>query len=114
MYINVEFSVLYVHAQSLSHVQICVTPWTVAHQAPRSMGFSWHEYWGGLPCPPLGDLPHPRIEPMSLIAPALAGMFFTVEPLGSPQYCTNNPLKIIEISIIVRINIGFEFYHRNK
>ena len=102
------------HAQSLSHVQICVTPWTVAHQAPRSMGFSWHEYWGGLPCPPPGDLPYPRIEPMSLIAPALAGMFFTVEPLGSPQYCTNNPLKIIEISIIVRINIGFEFYHRNK
>ena len=37
--------------------------WTVAHQAPRSMGFSRQEYWGGLPCPPLGNLPDPRVEP---------------------------------------------------
>ena len=47
----------------------------VAHQAPLSMGFSRQEYWGGLPCPPPGDLPNPRIEPGS---PALAGRFFTV------------------------------------
>ena len=37
--------------------------WTVAHQAPLSMGFSRQEYWGGLPCPPPGDLPNPGIEP---------------------------------------------------
>ena len=43
-----------------------VTPWTVAHQAPLSMGFSREEYWNGLPCAPPGDLPNPRIEPMSL------------------------------------------------
>ena len=39
------------------------TPWTVAHQAPLSMGFSWQEYWSGLPFPPPGDLPGPGIEP---------------------------------------------------
>ena len=42
------------------------TLWTVAHQAPLSMGFSRKEYWSGLPCPPPGDLPDPRIEPKTL------------------------------------------------
>ena len=45
-------------------------PWTVARQAPLSMGFSRQEYWSGLPCPPPRDLPDPGIEPAS---PALAG-----------------------------------------
>ena len=48
--------------------QLCltfVTPWTVAYQARLSMGFSRQEYWGGLPCPPPGDLPNPGIEPRS-------------------------------------------------
>ena len=54
-----------------------VTPWTVAHQASLSMGFSRQEYWSGLPCPPPGDLPDPGIEPTSLTSPALAGGFFT-------------------------------------
>ena len=54
----------------LSHVQLFVTPWTVAHQAPLSMGFSRQEYWSGLPFPSPGDLPDPGIEPAS---PALAG-----------------------------------------
>ena len=49
-----------------SHAQIFVTLWTVTHQAPLSMGFSRQEYWSGLPCPPLGELPDPGIEPMSL------------------------------------------------
>ena len=42
----------YIHTYMLSCVQPCVTPWTVAHQAPLSMGFSSQEYWSGLPCPP--------------------------------------------------------------
>ena len=42
------------------------TPWTVACQAPLSMGFSTQEYWSGLPFPSLGDLPDPGIEPGSL------------------------------------------------
>ena len=39
-----------------------VSPWTVTHQAPLSMGFSRQEYWSGLPCPPPGDLLHPGIK----------------------------------------------------
>ena len=46
-----------------SVVSDSASPWTVAHQAPLSMGFSRQEYWSGLPCPPLGDLPNPEIEP---------------------------------------------------
>ena len=53
------------------------TPQTVAHQAPLSMGFSRQEYWSGLPCPPPGDLPDPRMEPVSLMSPASAGRFIT-------------------------------------
>ena len=49
-----------------SHVQLSATLWTVAHQAPLSMGFSSQEYWSGLPFPSPGDLPHPGIEPASL------------------------------------------------
>ena len=49
---------------SLSHIRLCATPWTVAHQAPLSMGFSQQEYWSGLPLfPSPGDLPDPGIEP---------------------------------------------------
>ena len=68
-------------AQSLSHVQLFVAPWSAAHQAPLSMGFSRQEYWSGLPFLAPGDLPDPGIEPMS---PALAGGFFTTEPPGKP------------------------------
>ena len=69
-----------------SHVQLFATPWTVAHQAPLSMGFSRQKYWSGLPFPPPGDLPHPRIKPMSPASPALAGRFFLpLRHLGSPQ-----------------------------
>ena len=61
--------------QLLSHV--FATPWTVAHQAPLSMGFSRQEYLSGLPCSPPGDLPDSGIKPVSLLSPALAGGFFT-------------------------------------
>ena len=43
----------------MSHVQLFATPWTIAHQALLSMGFSRWEYWSGLPCPPPGDPPNP-------------------------------------------------------
>ena len=56
---------------------LTLMPWTVAYQAPLSMGFSRQEYWSGLPCPPPGDLPDPGVEPES---PALAGRVFTTEP----------------------------------
>ena len=50
------------HAKLLSRVQLFVTPWTVARQAPQSMGFSRQEYWSGLLFPSPGDLPDARIE----------------------------------------------------
>ena len=58
-----------------------MTPWTVALQAPLSMGYSRQEYWNELPCPPSRDLSNPGPEPMS---PALVGRFFTTEPPGKP------------------------------
>ena len=51
-------------AKSLSCVRLFVTPWTIAPQAPLSMGFSRQEYWSGLPLPSPGDLPHSGIEPV--------------------------------------------------
>ena len=57
------------------------TPWTVARQAPLSVGLPRQEYWSGLPFS-LGDLPNPDIEPMSLAFPALAAGCFTTEPPG--------------------------------
>ena len=64
----------------LSYVQLFVTPWTVAHQAPLSMEFSRQEYWSGLPFPSPGDLPNSGIKPAFPVSPALAGGFFTTEP----------------------------------
>ena len=64
------------HAQSLSCVWLFVTPWTVAHQAPLSKGFSRQESWSWLPCPPPGDLPSLGIEPKPLMSPVMAGQFF--------------------------------------
>ena len=66
----VRTCVVVVVVQSLSHVRLFSTPWTVACQVPLSMGFSRQEYWGGLPFPSPGDHPNPGIEPVS---PALAG-----------------------------------------
>ena len=60
-----------------SHVQCFATLWTIAHQAPLSMGFFRQEYWSGLLCPPPGDFPNPGIKLMSLMSFALAGRFFT-------------------------------------
>ena len=51
-----------------SHVRLCVTPETAAHQAPLSLGFSRQEYWSRLPCPLPGDLPHSGIKPVSHIS----------------------------------------------
>ena len=54
-----------------SHVQLFVTIWTIAHQAPLSMGFSKQEYCSGLPCPPPGESSYLGIKPVSLMFPAL-------------------------------------------
>ena len=66
-------------AQSLSRVQLFVTPWTMAYQVSLSIGFSR----SGLPFPPPGDLPDSGIKPSFPVSPTLAGRFFTTQPLGS-------------------------------
>ena len=83
-------------SESRSVVSDSATPWTVAYQAPPSMGFSRQEYWSGLPFPSPGDLPDPGIEPGS---PALQADTLTSEPPGKPIY----PIKILKD---VRICIG--------
>ena len=77
---QIHYQTIYVQVCMLSRfsrVRFFVTPWTVAHQALLSMGFSRQDYWSGLPCPPPGDLPDPGIELASLVAPTLTGKFFT-------------------------------------
>ena len=68
--------------KSLSRVQLFVTPWAVAYQAPLSMGFSRQECWSGLPFPSPGDLPSPRIEPRS---PGLQADSLLFELQGRPN-----------------------------
>ena len=61
-----------------------VTLWTIARQAPLSMGFSRQEYWSGLPYPPPGYLPDPGMEPATPASPALQADSFPTEPPGKP------------------------------
>ena len=66
-----------------------MTPWTVVHQAPPSLGFFRQEYWSQWPFPHPRDLPNPGIKPRS---PVLAGEFFTTELSGKP-FPLNTPTK---------------------
>ena len=77
-----------------------MTPWTVAQQAPLSMGFCRQGYWSGLPFPPPGNLPKPGIETESPVSPALQADFFTTEPPGKSYLrlmCINYAIKQISI-----------------
>ena len=84
-----------VKVKSLSRVRLFVTPWTVAHQAPPSMGFSRQEYWSGLPFPSPEDLPDPGIEPGS---PTLQADTLTSELPGKPSQGEIN-LKATSLNI---------------
>ena len=83
--------------KSLSHIQLFVTPWTVAYQAPLSMGLSRQEYWSGLPFPSPGNLPNPGIEPRS---PALRADALLSEPPGKPKTSLNS-LKLKTIVCVL-------------
>ena len=72
-----------VKVKSLSRVLRFATLWTVAYQAPPSMGFSRQESWSGLPFPSPGDLPDPGMEPGS---PALRADALSSEPPGKPTF----------------------------
>ena len=71
-----------VKVKLLSRVRLFATPWTVAYQAPTSMGFSRQEYWSGVPFPSPGDLPDPGIEPG---CPTFQADALTSEPPGKPK-----------------------------
>ena len=74
-----------------SHVRLCATPQTAAHQAPPSLGFSRQEQCNGQPFPSPGDLPNPGIKPRS---PALQVTSLPFEPPGKPEYCLGpNPVS---------------------
>ena len=76
-----------------------MTLWTVARQAPLSMGFSRQEYWSGLPCPPPGDLPNPGIKPRS---PALQMDPLVPSHWGSLLYIYLIPY-LRDLSVLVHI-----------
>ena len=78
-----------------SHIRLLVTLWTIACQAPLSIGFSRQEYWSRLPCPPQGDLPDPGIKPTSFTSPALADGFFTTSTTWEAQRL-NSQVHLLE------------------
>ena len=88
---------------ALSHVWLFVTPSTVDHQILLSTEFSRREYWSGLPCPSLGDVPDPGIKPTSLAVPPLAGRFFTTAPPGKPLKTPESSL----LPLCISFNSGF-------
>ena len=79
--VRCHFLLQCVKVKSLGHVQLFVTPWTVAYQAPPFMGFSRQEYWSVLLFPSPADLPYPGIEPVS---PTLQADALSSEPPGKP------------------------------
>ena len=75
-------------------------PWTVAHQAPLSMGFPRQEYWSGMPFPSPGDLLNPGIKPTS---PALAGGFFTTSATWEAPFTQNvSEELLVKIPLTIR------------
>ena len=88
-----------------SHVQLFATPWTVAYQAPLSMGFSRQEYWSGLPCPPPGDCPNPGIKPGS---PTLQADSLLSEPPEKPKNTGMGSLFLLQGNFLTQeSNQGF-------
>ena len=89
--------------KSLSRVRLCATPWTVAHQAPPSMGFSRQGNWSGLPFPSPGDLPDSGIE---LRSPALQADVLPSEPPGNLSHKWNRITKDPSL----HVELAFYFY----
>ena len=97
-----------VKVKLLTHVRLFATLWTVAHQAPPSMGFSRQEYWSGLPLPSPGDLLDPGIEPRS---PALQADTLTSEPPG--KNCGNEQFHgIVKAIVFPVVMCGCESDHK--
>ena len=100
--VTTSYSAYTVGAWVVSHVQLLMSLWMVAHQVSPSMGFSRQEYWSGLPFSPPGDLPNPGIKLMSPESPALSAGFSTTEPPGKNPLNTDQPHSYQIISNIRR------------
>ena len=98
-----------VWANSLQSCPTLSTLWTVACQSPLSMWFSRQEYWSGLPCPPSGDHPNPRIRPEFLMSPALAGRFFitSITTLTRWTLCFVSKVMPLLFNMLSRLVIAF-------
>ena len=88
--------------KSLSRVRLFATLWTLAYQAPPSMGFSRQEYWSGLLFPSPGDLPNPGIEAGS---PALQADALPSEPPGKASNSVTNSMKTLKM-VPVKKNVS--------
>ena len=90
-------------AQSPSPVHLFATLWTVAHQAPPSLGFPRQEFWSGLAFPSPGDLPSPGVELSSPEPPALQEDSFPTEPLGKPRELSYKHLRASHAKPLLRL-----------
>ena len=103
-----KLSTVHVFTQSLSHVRLFVTPWTVAHQAPLSMGFPRQEYWSGLSFPTPGDLPNPGTELRLFHLLPCQVNSLPLNQLGSPRLTSNvRKNHIVLNSVILHIIHGW-------
>ena len=91
------------HMCTLSRVRLFATPWTVAHEAPLSMGFPRQEYWSGLPFPSPGDLPDPGMEPTSPVAPALQANSLPLGPLESSLHRLSHLILIRKEKLLLSL-----------
>ena len=91
-----------------NRVWLFATLWTVAHQAPLSMGFSRQEYSSGVSCPSPGDLPDPGLQPTSVMAPALASKFFTTSTTWE-AHSVHKARRVMSLALL-KLNINCIFY----
>ena len=113
-------------ARALCHfscVRLFATLWTVAHQAPLSMGVSRQECWSEFPRPPPGDLPDPGMEPASLMSPASAGGFLSTVPPGkstsTTALCQITPLSqythsYAQVTRSMSVHLGKRWARENR
>ena len=92
-----------------SHVRPFATPWTVARQAPLTLGFPSQENWSGLPLPSPGALPILGIKPTSFMSPALAGGFVITALPGKPHY----DFSLIAL-FYIKFSINFDNYNSKQ
>ena len=101
----------YKKVESLCGVPLFVTPWTVAYQAPLSMGFSSQDHWSGLPFPSPGDLPDPGIEPRS---PALQTGALPSEPPNNKTISFEKKIQMIFCNLGLGKNFSENTNHKKR